>query len=274
MKRYIASSAQTNPFELNTHVSYYNNFLDDEDLNYMQNAKNLTGEIVYMSPEEYFSECASKIFDDTSVASLKAQRAANSKLIERYKSDMIKGDKFPLCYINYTDKQQEGLHRMMAAGDAFGWDRKYPVLIVTIYDQARWDRKLKQDKINDFQQYDLAEICDEAAGNIANAAKPVPDNIIELYKSEIETIAKSNGNDIEVDVEISEHEDGDIIEHRLDCYLVKYDGTENTYLYNRSNAWLEDMFNTGSEDSLDDDSWIDDLDIDNLSLEDLARYDF
>ena len=42
MKRYIQSvthSVGVSPFELDTHISYYNNFLDEKDLKYMQESK-------------------------------------------------------------------------------------------------------------------------------------------------------------------------------------------------------------------------------------------
>lgn len=138
MKRYIRCSTSSNPdiFELDTHVSYYNNFLNEKDLAYMQKAKNRTGEIEYMTPTQYYEECADKIFE-VSVSRLKKQRSANANLISEYKKNMLAGDKFPLCYLNYADQTQEGLHRMMAAGEAFGWDVKVPVLCVNVFDEQR-----------------------------------------------------------------------------------------------------------------------------------------
>ena len=136
MKRYIFASTAgaTDVFKLDTDTSYYNNFLNEEDLAYMQKSKNRTGEVVYMTPEQYYEECATKIFRDTSVESLKQQRRRNGEYIEQYKDDMLAGDKFPLCFLNYADNSQEGLHRMMAAGEAFGWDTKFPVLVVYAVD--------------------------------------------------------------------------------------------------------------------------------------------
>lgn len=132
MKRYIRSNADV--FKLDTGVSYYNNFLNEKDLAYMQKSKNRTGEVVYMTPVQYYEECAKHIFEDTTVESLKLQRSSNSEYINKYKEDMLAGDKFPLCYLNYADNGQEGLHRMMAAGEAFGWNTKFPVLVVRAVD--------------------------------------------------------------------------------------------------------------------------------------------
>lgn len=121
-------------FKLDTETSYYNNFLNESDLAYMQKSKNRTGEVIYMTPTEYYQECATKIFEQTTVENLKKQRRANANYISQYKKDMLAGDKFPLCYLNYADHSQEGLHRMMAAGEAFGWDTKFPVLVVRAVD--------------------------------------------------------------------------------------------------------------------------------------------
>lgn len=138
MRRYLLGTlVTTSPqvFKLDTDTSYYNNFLNEEDLAYMQKSKNRTGEVVHMSPSQYYEECATKIFRDTSVENLKKQRGANAHYISQYKEDMLAGDKFPLCYLDYAKHSQEGLHRMMAAGEAFGWNTKFPVLVVDVVDQ-------------------------------------------------------------------------------------------------------------------------------------------
>ena len=142
MKRVILASNTISfgsncPFQRSTGTSYYDNFLNNKDLEYMQKSKNRDGEIVMMSPNEYYKECAKNVFENSSVARLKAQRNADSDLIRQYQADMKRGDKFPLCYINYADSAQEGLHRMMAAGDVYGWDTKFPVLIVNTIDSRQ-----------------------------------------------------------------------------------------------------------------------------------------
>lgn len=136
MKRYVYSATESKPniFKLDTDISYYNSFLNDEGLAYMEKAKNRTGKIVYMTPAQYYKECATKIFKDVTVANLKRQRSANSDIIKKYEEDMLAGDQFPLCYLNYTNGGQEGLHRMMAAGNVFGWDTEFPVLVVDVVD--------------------------------------------------------------------------------------------------------------------------------------------
>ena len=140
MKRIILSSTSIPfgpkcPFKESTGVSYYDNFLNSADLHYMETHKNRTGKVVMMTPEEYYQECATKVFT-TSSDKLKAQRLAND-LVDKYAQDMKSGDKFPLPYINYPDHGQEGLHRMMAAGNVWGWDTQFPVLVVnSVNDQV------------------------------------------------------------------------------------------------------------------------------------------
>lgn len=140
MKRVILASRSISfgsdcPFQRSTDTSYYDNFLNERDSEYMRKSKNRKGELVMMSPNEYYRECAESVFKNSSVASLKAQRNADSGLIRHYQEDMKNGDKFPLCYINYADSGQEGLHRMMAAGNVYGWDTKFPVLLVDVVDK-------------------------------------------------------------------------------------------------------------------------------------------
>ena len=151
MKRVILASdtipfGSDCPFQQSTDTSYYDNFLNERDLEYMRKSKNRDGEVVMMSPSEYYKECAENVFENSSVASLKAQRNADSDLIRQYQEDMKNGDKFPLCYINYADSSQEGLHRMMAAGNVYGWDTKFPVLVVDAVDT-------RQEELNRIWRY-------------------------------------------------------------------------------------------------------------------------
>lgn len=113
-----------------TGMSYYDNFLNDKDLKYMEKTRELTGRIEQLTPQEYFEEVA-KIFGTSverqiqSAASDKTNIEHLKQVIQKYKR------KFPLTYLNLANKQQEGRHRMYVAGELFGWDTKFPVLIVT-----------------------------------------------------------------------------------------------------------------------------------------------
>lgn len=124
-----------------TGMSYYDDFLDPEGLAYKQKAKNRTGEIVYMSPNEYFEECSNVIFNGRhSVEELKKQRQYDKDTIEWMTNELQNGGQFDIPFINYADKGQEGLHRMLVVGNLYGWDKKFPVLIVRTYDQEKEDR--------------------------------------------------------------------------------------------------------------------------------------
>ena len=144
---YIRSSKEIDfgescPFKRTTDTSYYDNFLNDKDLKYMQNAKNRTGEIVMMSPNEYIEQCANVIFHGRHTVDqiVKSRRYSKNldtdiPIVTEYAEAMKSGSKFPLCYLNYAEDGQEGLHRMIAAGDAYGFDTKFPVLVIKPFDE-------------------------------------------------------------------------------------------------------------------------------------------
>lgn len=259
MFRYIKLSSELDntPFKRTTDTSYYDNFLNDKDLKYMEKAKNRTGRIEMMSPNEYYRHCAEDVFDVT-VDKLRKQRT--NELSEKYVQEMLKGDKFPLCYIDYASPTQEGLHRMKAAGDAFGWDTKFPVLCVYVFDQERENRYKKIEEMRDFERWNLEKCCEKAQDELTDLSKPVPDDIADQFKDLVVKFAKEEyGHDIEVDVSVYET-DG---YHRLNCELITFDGMENDYPENRSNSWIEDMFDTDTED----DDELSDIDIDSIDLD-------
>ena len=143
-------------FDRKTHISFYDELLTNPE--YMAKKENLKGEIVMMSPNEYYRECATKIFRNTTVDSLKEQRRWNektleylTKLVTQYKRRMF------MPYISYAERGQEGLHRMMVAGDLFGWDEKFPVLVITTYDE---ERKRREDKIK--EEYTIRKMFKDA----------------------------------------------------------------------------------------------------------------
>lgn len=99
MKRIILSDTSIPfgpncPFKESTGVSYYDNFLNSADLHYMETHKNRTGKVVMMTPEEYYQECATKVFTISS-DKLKAQRRAND-LVDKYAQDMKSGGQVPI----------------------------------------------------------------------------------------------------------------------------------------------------------------------------------
>lgn len=210
----------------------------------MQNHKNRTGEVVMMSPDEYFRECAEKIFK-ISQKSLEEQRAANTGTIIEYTSAMKRGDVFPLPYINYADKSQEGLHRMMAAGDAFGWNTKFPVLVITPYDEEYEVQVNNYNRMREYERFDFKKVVVEAADILSEWDNMAPPDILTQLREQIVKCAKNppdsdiEAADIDVDVECKAESNG----IRIFVYLKTFDGVEEEHnAFSTVRLWLDDMF--------------------------------
>lgn len=131
-----------------TGISFYDDFLNPSDAKYMREEKNLKGEIVKMSPQEYYEECAKYMWPgrNVTVDKLKYERGVlGAKTIEKLKNVLLKY-KLKLCMpmINYVDPGQEGLHRMYVIGELYGWDFKVPVLKITYADEDRAKREAEE----------------------------------------------------------------------------------------------------------------------------------
>ena len=120
-----------------SHVSFYNDFLKPSEQEYLAKEKNLKGSIEYMTPAEYYSECATKVFT-SSVEKLKMERERDTYTIQHLNDviDIYK-KQFPIAIINYAEREQEGLHRMYVVGERFGWNTKHPVLVIRWADEDR-----------------------------------------------------------------------------------------------------------------------------------------
>lgn len=244
--RYIkAATSPGQVFDVNsTHVSHYDNFLNPKDLEYMQKNKNRTGEIVYMTPEDYFQECAKNIFN-VSPQYLKDSRSFNADTIEKYISDMEHGDVFPLPYINYADKTQEGLHRMMAAGEAFGWNKKFPVLVVTAFDDEYEAQMQNFNNMRDYERHDFKWIVEQAKDEISDWDNMAPPDVLTQFRQAIIKAASNpddpdiESNDIDVEVEAEDRNGG----VRLNVYLTEFNGyEEDRWAGSVVSVWLDDMF--------------------------------
>lgn len=247
-----------------THMSYYDNFLNEKDLKYMQDAKNLTGEIVYMTPDEYVDECVKLFGRKYTAKQLEQQRS--DKLLPEYVEAMKRGDTFPLCFLNYADNGQEGLHRMFAAKKAFGPDYEYPVLVVKPYDQELWNEQKLNEEIRNFERWEFKDVIKEAESDLSDWSEPVPDDIAQQMHNKIDKIASRLGYDIEVECEVNDYQ-GDL---RLDVSLVAYKGHEIEYIEpSGASPWLGNMFDMDENSSDDDiDSLLEGLDDSDLEVED------
>jgi hypothetical protein len=246
MKRYIrATVSPGSVFNVNdTKVSFYNDFLTADGLKYVQNNKNRTGEIVYMSPNEYFKACADDIFH-ISQDRLEESRSVNTGTIIEYTSAMKRGDVFPLPYINYADKSQEGLHRMMAAGDAFGWNTKFPVLVVKALDDELEQQKRAFDLLRDYERHDFKVIVEQAQESLSDWENMAPPDILTQLEQAVKQAAANpddadiEPHDIQVEAEAYERE-GHV---RVKVYLTEFDGIEeDRWAGNYVDFWLDDMF--------------------------------
>ena len=284
MKRYIRASFTPDididysmfdgtPFKCDTGTSFGNDFLNKKDLKYRQEYKNRTGEIVMMSPEDYFWECSQYGFSKfVPVKDLKRQRRANQENVDFLKDLMKKGTKVDMCYINKADHGQEGLHRMMAAGDLYGWDKKFPVLVIDVYDQDIENENKLIQAAYDFRDGEFKRYCKWAATEIGGWNKPVPDNFIGLYKSKIvehiqDSLAYKLGDikSIDMDIEIEEVED----HPKVKVYLTQYNDYEFDSLSDPYEIWLEDMFDIAGEYQDQPEFELSDEDINELLPDDL-----
>ena len=199
-------SKRYNPFKYDTNTSYYNSLIDDKPAHsgakystkdYYRFEKNVEGHIEYMTAKKYIDEC-SKIFNGDA-----GRGVRNSPDIDKYAKAMLDGDKFPLPYINYKDKSQEGRHRMSAAAKAFGEDTEFPVLIVT-------ETKTNSKEILDY----------------ANKKYPKdPETIVRMVNSILYKDEEAEDLELKpITVDAIELESGDIIE--IDDQLLFIDRTK------------------------------------------------
>ena len=141
-------SGDGNVVDLNhTGMSFYDQFLGTSELAYLRDVKNLKGTVVKMTPKEYYQDCAYKIFN-TTTEKLKRERGEYDRPIIEKLKNVVNVYKRKLCMpmINYADRGQEGLHRMLAIAELFGGDHEVPVLVVEWYDEERAENEKREAK--------------------------------------------------------------------------------------------------------------------------------
>ena len=247
-KRYISAAIRPDidtsmfdgtPFRCTTGNSFGDDFLDAEDLAYRQKSRNRTGDVVMMSPDDYFWMCSMYAWDHyVPVSDLKRQRAADDKTNEKLKNLILNGTKLDLCYIDKADHRQEGLHRMMVVGDLYGWDTKFPVLVISVYDQQREEEDKKKEEAYDFRHSRFKDICKSATFKLMDI--PVEDaksyDLIEIYQDCIYKAAKDWGLDVPIDFEIEI--EGDTVK----VWLTEYNGFDfDQYLAEPYEVELDDL---------------------------------
>lgn len=122
--------------------SYGQSFLDGLG---KSDSKGRVGRIVEMSPTEYFKACA-KGFGSSYAAQINQIKADKdtyqllSDVIDKYNRQ------FPITYLDYSKGfAQEGRHRMYIAGERFGWNTKFPVLVIEAEESPLFELKENRD---------------------------------------------------------------------------------------------------------------------------------
>ena len=241
-----------NIFDSKTHVPFYDQLFTNPE--YMAEEENLKGHIEMMSPKEYFEECATKIFRNSSVESLKRSRAADPRVLEEIREIIVKYKRQVfLPYINYAEQNQEGLHRMLVAAELFGWDHKFPVLVIEWADEERARRIAQQKEENRIRRYIRDAIIDTVRYTFADM-----DEFEEQLRAELD---RNFENYLDTTVESLK------IEQRDDLTIVYVNGIKEEIETDRIHIEPRE-----DEEELDlDDIDIDDLDID---LDDLDMDEF
>ena len=109
-----------------------------------QDAEGHIVSVVEMTPREYFEACAKGF--GTSVETQINQIKNDKGILDELKQVITKYKvRFPITYLNYSDNSfgQEGRHRMYVAAQLFGWDVKYPVLIINQTEEGK-DKQRKE----------------------------------------------------------------------------------------------------------------------------------
>ena len=147
-----------------TGMSYYNSLLPGSgEEEYFKNNKNLYGQIINLTPQQYFEACVQYAFPNSSVDKLKAERSRDKDSLQTIETVINNDVQLPITVINAAQQTQEGLHRMYVVGEMFGWNnKKYPVLFIDYYDkdrQKQWEEQAKIIDIEDRIEDAVKETC-------------------------------------------------------------------------------------------------------------------
>ena len=236
-------------FDSKTHVPFYDQIFTNPE--YMAKEENLKGHIEMMSPKEYFEECATKIFRNSSVESLKRSRAADPRVLDEIRDIIVKYKRQVfLPYINYAEQNQEGLHRMLVAAELFGWDHKFPVLVIEWADEELAQRR-KKEKEDEYTRRTIRSAVDDACryifADISEFEEEVRHQVEERF-DEITSFSVKHNSDETTDVEV------------------------NTIVYNFDTDKITVKPSIENPDDVDELEWDDlDIDLDDLDMDEFLR---
>lgn len=155
-----------------TDTTYYNDIMKKPE--YMFWEKGLDGELKYMTPMNYYRECAS--MQKTSVND--QIKYVNTDTATEYKKMMMDGEKFPILIIDRESKTQEGRHR------AFAVQSIDPYLLVPVLIVEFFSHNFRQELIQSIKKlHDKGLTCGEIKEKISNFPlnQKYCDNIIRGY---------------------------------------------------------------------------------------------
>ena len=183
--------------------------------------KGMDGRLTTMTCDEYIQKCVSDIFG-TSYDSVVSW--VDEAKVHEYARHMKQGETFPIPYLNYADKQQEGRHRAFAFKEAFGANAEFPVLEVFPVKKPPMElikdycmRKVKDSRMASLMMPEIAgrwytqkEIYDYL-GIPYEADDDSDDNAIEDEDSDVTSLDDINLDDVDdIDDEILLEEMADI----------------------------------------------------------------
>lgn len=118
-------------FDETTQESSYGKKFLDLAKSGKSDSKGRKAKIIKMTPMQYFEGCA--LGFGTSVQS-QIRQVKNDKGTLDLLNDVIDKyhKRFPITYLDFSGETfgQEGRHRMYVAGERYGWDTKFPVLVI------------------------------------------------------------------------------------------------------------------------------------------------
>ena len=206
-------SGKTDLFDTTrTGMSYYNQFLASAE--YMRKETNLASSIQYLTPREYFEECA-KIFGTSTERQIQ-QTAADTATISHLKRVIQEQrSQFPLTFLNYAEGTQEGRHRMYTAAELTSWDTEFPVLVIDWADAELHRKQQEQQRISE-DEYRIERA-------ISEALRYEYDEIEEFY-DELQLRIDTNFNVLwdEPHTEFTLNVDGDVATIRKDGAEVSF----------------------------------------------------
>lgn len=238
-----------------TGMSYYNNFLNTKDYEYMRKSKNLEGKIVMMTPNEYFDACAD-IFNSSRDKQIKIAESDPDiiehlvKVITEYKK------RFPIGFINYAEKQQEGRHRMYTAGKLFGFDHKFPVLVIDWFDKDLQTRRENTSKLREEE-----DIIKRALSRALDYRYSSLNDFVSQIEIELERITddydlkyKNNVIEITLDNTYEVNIKDDIVTFEMDAHDTTFEDSIDFYEAVGADDLddLDDLLMNMSDDELED----------------------